>query len=88
MCNNLSSSNAINVTVKDRKKIIVQCKHYSSPVTPEVLRALWGVREDFQADETLLVASSGITRSSWDFISNKPQFKVIDLQDLMRLARD
>lgn len=76
------------VMYKDRKKIIVQCKHHIEPVSPEVLRALWGVKDDFRADEVILVASSGITRSSRDFIANKPQFKVLDLQDIMRLARD
>ena len=76
------------IMYKDKKKIIVQCKHYSSPVAPEVLRALWGVKDDFRADETILVASSGVTRASWDFINNKPQFKVVDLQELMKLAGD
>ena len=76
------------VMYKDRKKIIVQCKHYSYPVAPEVLRALWGVKDDFRADEVILVASSGVSSHSKDFIKNKPQFKVLDLEDIMRLARD
>ena len=71
---------------KDKKKVIVQCKHYSSAVAPEVLRALWGVREDFRTEHVMLIASSGISKSSKDFIKNKPTFKVLDLEDLIRLG--
>ena len=71
---------------KNGRKIIAQCKHYSSAVGPEVPRALWGVREDFKADGVMLIASSGITQTSKDFISNKPTFEVLDLEDLISIG--
>lgn len=71
---------------KDNKKIIVQCKHYGEPVSVSVARELNGVRDDFQADELILVASSGVTKSCKDFVSNKPYFKVYDLEDIIRMG--
>lgn len=71
---------------KDKKKIIVQCKHYRSAIAPEVLRALWGVREDFRTEHVMLLASSGISKASRDFIKNKPTFKIMDLEDLIRIG--
>ena len=76
------------VLYKDKKKYIVQCKHYINPVGPEPVRALWGVREDFQADGVIMIASSGISESSQEFIENKPDFEVMDLRDIMYLGSD
>lgn len=67
-------------------RAIVQCKHYRNPVPPEPIRALWGCREDFQANEVILVASSGITQAGADFISNKPNFKVLNLDDIIQMS--
>lgn len=75
------------IMYKDKKKIIVQCKHYGAEVGPEVPRALNGVKEDFRADELILIASSGVTRASSDFIRNKPYFSILDLQDVMNLVK-
>ncbi|MCM1264972.1 MAG: restriction endonuclease [Candidatus Gastranaerophilales bacterium] len=67
-------------------KAIVQCKHYRNPVPPEPIRALWGCKDDFQANEVILIASSGITQSGADFVSNKPNFKVLNLDDIIRMS--
>ena len=67
-------------------RAIVQCKHYRNPVPPEPIRALWGCKDDFRANEVILVASSGITQSGADFISNKPNFKVFNLDDIIGLS--
>ena len=71
---------------KDDKKIIVQCKHYTSPVGVSVVRELNGLKDDFKADELVLVASSGVTKSCKDFIGNKPYFKILDLEDIIRMG--
>ena len=71
---------------KDRKKIIAQCKHYTSPVGVSVARELNGLRDDFRADELILIASSGVTKSCKDFIRNKPYFKILDLEDIIRMG--
>lgn len=76
------------ILYKDRKKYIVQCKHYVNEVGPEPVRALYGVKEDFNADELIMVASSGVTRASKEFISSKSCYQVLDLKDIMRLAAD
>ena len=71
---------------KDRKKIIAQCKHYTSPVGVSVARELNGLRDDFRADELILIASSGVTKSCKDFIRNKSYFKILDLEDIIRMG--
>ena len=68
---------------KDGRTSIVQCKHYQSPVPPEPIRALWGCKDDFNADEVILVASSGITDMGARFVQNKPNFKVLNLDDII-----
>lgn len=72
---------------KEGYRGIIQCKHYRNPVPPEPIRALWGCKDDFQADEVILVASSGITQAGADFISNKPNFKVLNLDDIIRMSQ-
>ena len=66
---------------------IVQCKHYQNPVPPEPIRALWGCKDDFGADEVILVASSGITEGGASFIQNKPNFKVLNLSDIIEMSK-
>lgn len=72
---------------KDGYTAIAQCKHHQNPVPPEPIRALWGCKDDFNADEVILVASSGITQAGADFISNKPNFKVLNLDDIIRMSQ-
>ena len=72
---------------KDGKTSIVQCKHYQNPVPPEPIRALWGCKDDFGADEVILVASSGITDAGAKFVHNKPNFKIMNLDDIIILSR-
>lgn len=71
---------------KNGKKVICQCKHYSSPVSVSVARELNGLKEDFKADELILIASSGVTKSCKDFIQNKPYFKIFNLEDIIRMG--
>lgn len=73
---------------KDGKTSIVQCKHYQSPVPPEPIRALWGCKDDFNADEVILVASSGITDMGARFVQNKPNFKVLNLDDIIIMGNN
>jgi len=73
------------ILYKEGRKILVQCKHYKAAIGPEVVRALWGVREDFNSQEVILVASSGITEASKKFVKNKA-FRVYDLEDIIRMG--
>lgn len=74
------------IMYKDKKKIIVQCKHYVNAVGPEPVRALWGIKGDLRGDEVYLIASSGVTKSAEKFIKSKPVFHVYTLSDIVNLA--
>lgn len=74
------------IMYKDKKKIIVQCKHYANAVGPEPVRALWGIKGDLKADEVMLVASSGVTKAAEKFIKPKHVFYVYTLQDIISMA--
>ena len=72
---------------KDGMTTIVQCKHYQNPVPPEPIRALWGCKDDFNADEVILVASSGITEGGKRFVRSKDNFRVLTLDDIILMSR-
>lgn len=72
---------------KDNYKAIVQCKHHQYPLSPEPVRALWGIKDDWGADEVIMVASSGLTSSSIEFVRNKPNYKVLNLDDIIRMSQ-
>jgi restriction system protein len=74
------------VLYKNDLKYIVQCKHYQKPIPAAYLRELNGVMEDFKADRALMVASSGATKQGLDFIKNKSYFKLLDLEDMIRMG--
>lgn len=72
---------------KDGLKYIVQCKRYNGhKVTPEQLRALWGVMDDNKADFAIMVATDGITDTGRDFVSNKSNYKVLTLDDIIEMS--
>ena len=52
----------------------------------KVARELNGIKDDLRADKLLLIASSGVTKSCTEFLSNKPYFKVMDLEDIIRIG--
>lgn len=72
---------------KENYKAIVQCKHHHNPLFPEPVRALWGIKDDWGADEVIMVASSGLTSASAEFVRNKPNYKVLNLDDIIRMSQ-
>lgn len=72
---------------KDGYTAIVQCKHYNYPLSPEPCRALWGCKDDFGADEVIMVASSGLTEMSAKYVQNKPNYKVLNLDDIIIMSQ-
>ena len=76
------------IMYKDKRKIIVQCKHYQDPVSVHPIRELNGLRDDFNADELIMVASSGVTKMAREFVQNKTYYRIVTLADIIRLARD
>lgn len=73
---------------KDGRTSIVQCKHHRHPVPPEPIRALYGCKPDFKADEVILVASSGVTEGGLRFIENKPDFRLYELKDIIDMVKN
>lgn len=67
-------------------KTIVQCKHHRNPVPPEPVEDLWNCMQNFSADEAVFIASSGYTSGCYDFVSDKPNYKLLTLDDLSLLA--
>lgn len=72
---------------KENYKAIVQCKHHHTPLSPEPVRALWGIKDDWSADEVIMVASSGLTSASSEFVRNKPNYKVLNLDDIIKMSQ-
>ena len=71
----------------NKKKIVVQCKHYKTQAAPESVRALWGIKDEFNADEVILVASSGVSKQSFKFINKRtPLYTLYTLQDIINMA--
>lgn len=70
---------------KDGKIIIVQCKAHTHQVGPEPVRALWGVREDFNANGAIFIAYSGVTQGAKDFAKGK-NLKILDIEDIINLS--
>lgn len=76
------------IMYKDNLKFIVQCKRYINHcVTPQELRALWGVKDDFSADVVMMVTTSNITDSGRKFISNKRNFQILTLNEIIYLSK-
>lgn len=72
---------------KDGITSIVQCKAYKQPVPPEPVRALWGVRGDFRADEVILIALSGVTKAGLEFIKARGgRYKILDINDVIEMT--
>lgn len=72
---------------KDGYCAIVQCKHHQYPLSPEPVRALWGIKDDWGVDEVIMVASSGLTSASVEFVRNKPNYRVLNLDDIIRMSQ-
>lgn len=76
------------IMYKDGLKYILQCKHYRKRLGPEAVRSLYGVKEQFKADRLIMVASSGLTPASQDFISRYSSiYKAYNLQDIIRMSQ-
>ena len=74
------------ILTKDNYRAIVQCKHHTDPVGPEAVRALYGVKKDFRADEVIMVASVGVTPSGYEFIKDKSDYKLYTLDDIIKMS--
>lgn len=74
------------ILYKNDEKYAVQCKHWRQEVPVSCMRELKGIQEDLRADKLIMVASSGMTSGARDYLKNKPYFKVLTLNDVIRMA--
>lgn len=74
------------ILYKDKDKYAVQCKHWRQEVPVSCVRELKGVQEDLCANKLIMVASSGVTSDSKKYLRNKPYYKVLTLDDIMKMA--
>ena len=81
-----SGDKGVDVEVfKKGRKAVVQCKRYSSSVSPEVVRELYGTSMHEKADHAFLVASAGIGVGGYTWAKGKPM-TLIDGKTLAKLA--
>ena len=75
------------IMYRDNLKYIVQCKNYRGhSATPQELRALWGVKDDFKADCVIMVASDGISEMGMQYIANKQGYRILTLTEILALV--
>lgn len=74
------------VILKNGIKTIVQCKNTSKPVSPSVLRDLYGTLIANQANDAILVSSSGCTKGSLKFMRDKP-IRLITIRDIIDMQK-
>ncbi|MGA2443456.1 MAG: SNF2-related protein [Tepidisphaeraceae bacterium] len=69
------------------ERIVIQCKHMSSPIGPEIVRSHWGVvTSDSSFTAGVIVASSTFSRDATAFARDK-RLELIDRQRLKELLR-
>lgn len=74
------------ILTKENKKIAVQCKAHNKPVSPAVVRDLFGTMNHFGYDEGILVSRNGFTVGVYEFSKGKP-IKLINLNDIMVMTQ-
>lgn len=67
-------------------KYIVQCKHYKEKAPVSCVRELNGIKEDFEADKLIIVASSGLSKEGNDFIKSKSYYTSLNLEELIKMG--
>jgi len=67
---------------KDEQKIVVQCKGHKNPVTPSVVRELYGSMQHAKVARAILVSTGGFTKGTIEFAYGKS----IELVDMGRLV--
>jgi len=75
------------VIVKDAIKTIVQCKSHLKPVSPSVVRDLYGALVASRAHSAILASTSGFTKGVYNFSKGK-RIELLSLQEIIRLSED
>jgi restriction system protein len=66
--------------------LVVQCKNHTAPVSPSVVRELYGVLLHEEADGAVLVATGGFSNAAKEFAEGKP-ITLLDSSDVFRMEK-
>ena len=87
-----SSDGGVDVIIKKDNIIkCVQCKHYheNHAVKIDDIRALWGVREDFNASGVIMVTTGRISKKGLAFIEKrKPDYELWTIDTIIAKAKE
>jgi len=72
--------------LRDGRRIIVQCKQYSTAIGPNYVRDLYGTLLHEAADKALLVSPSGFTDGAREFAKGKP-ILLLGIKHLVKLSK-
>jgi HJR/Mrr/RecB family endonuclease len=70
----------------DKGKEIVQCKAHKNPITPHVVRELYGTLKHFGAAQAILASTSGFTKGVFEFAKDKP-IRLLDLNGIIAMHK-
>lgn len=74
------------ILTRENKKIAVQCKAHNKPVSPSVVRDLYGTMNHFGYSEGILVSRNGFTVGVYEFAKDKP-IELVNLNNLMDMSK-
>jgi len=87
-----SGDGGVDVIIKKDNVIkCVQCKHYSENNTVKIgdIRALWGVKEDFNAESVIMVTTGKISKEGIEFIKKrKPNYELWTIDTIIAKAKE
>lgn len=66
---------------------IVQCKAHKVPISPAVVRELYGTLHHFKAPKAILISTHGFTKGVLEFVKGKP-IALWDINSLITLQRE
>jgi hypothetical protein len=70
----------------EKGKEIVQCKAHKNPITPHVVRELYGTLKHFKAAQAILASTSGFTKGVFEFSKDKP-IRLLDLNGIIAMQK-
>ena len=88
-----SRDGGVDIIIKINDEVcLVQCKFYKGKVGVEPVRALWGIKDSYNADRVMMLAYAGTTQGGEDFAAEKNRgrskedwvYKICDIHDVIR----
>jgi len=82
-----SDDKGVDIWLRTEKgKEIVQCKAHKNPITPHVVRELYGTLKHFGAAQAILASTSGFTKRVFEFTKDKP-ISLLDLNSIIAMQK-